>query len=152
MSKSLSKETKIIVIGLLVAGTTFIITIYFGSNGFFRHVNIFLPEVIQATVAFKNIDGQVKVIGIKGNIEISPTLIARTGASYILTVINQDNNPHRFYIDGLNQGTKILYPSQSDIITIQQSKEGNYKYYDTISNKFEMNVLGIFKVVTVEKY
>lgn len=152
MIKELSKETKIIVVGLLVSGSTFVLTIYFGSNGLFRHVNIFLPEVIQATIAFKNIDGQLKIIGVKGNVEISPTLVVRTGATYILTVINYDNTTHKFYIDRLNQSTKILYPSESDIITIQESKEGNYKYYDVISNKSKIDVLGTLKVVTVDKY
>ena len=57
MIKSVSKETKLIIVGLVISSTTFMLAIYFASNGFFRHVNIFFPEVIQTTIAFKNIDG-----------------------------------------------------------------------------------------------
>lgn len=152
MMKNISTESKLVLIGLLISGSVFIATVFFGSGGFFRHVTIFFPEVIQATVAFKNVDGHLKIIGIKGNVEINPTLIGETGETYILTVLNHDNIVHRFYLDGLNLSTKILYPSQSDIITIHESKEGNYKYYDIVSDKFKTNALGVFKVVTVEKY
>jgi hypothetical protein len=51
-------------------------------------------------VAFKNIEEDVKVVGIIGNTGINPTL-SRTGGEtkYSLTVINEDTYPHMFYID-----------------------------------------------------
>ncbi len=145
------KESKLVIVGLLIAGMAFTFTILLGSSGFFRHVNIFLPEVVRATVAFKNMNGQLKVVGIQGTLEVDPTLIARTGASYILTVTNYDNLAHRFYIDGLNLSTGTLYQNGTDIITVLEYKDGTYKYYDIISNQTKMIPLGTFKVVTVSK-
>lgn len=35
---------------------------------------------------------------------------------------------------------------------MEESQEGNYKYYDLVSNKSKMNIFDTFSVVTVEKY
>lgn len=131
-----------------MASSAFVATIFLSSNGYFRHVSIFFPEVVQATVAFKDVRGQIKVVGIKGNLGVNPVLIARTDSTYVLTVINQDQNQkHQFYIDGLNLDTKLLNPGESDIITVQEFKEGGYGYYDiTLGNKTLVN---IFKIVNV---
>ena len=65
-------------------------------------------------MAFRNIDGQVKVVGLEGNAEVNPTLVMRTGDFAMeLTVINQDNVPHALYIDGLNISTMNLEEGQS---------------------------------------
>ena len=45
------------------------------GNGVVRHVAFTYKEIIKATVAFKNIDGDIKVVGIIGNIGINPTLV-----------------------------------------------------------------------------
>lgn len=131
-----------------MAGSAFVAVIFLSSSGYFRHVNIFFPEVIQATVAFKDMDGQIKVVGVKGNLGVNPILIARTDSTYVLTVTNQDpSHKHQFYIDGLNLDTKLLNPGESDIITIQEFKEGIYGYYDiTPENKTLVNTFKIVKV------
>jgi hypothetical protein len=103
----------------------------FISGGAVRHVPIFLKEKIETTVAFRTIDGELKLVGIKGTTQVNPTLLSRTGdTAYILTVINQDKTPHVFYIDGLNMHTKILRPGQNDTITMYSKHEGTYNYYD----------------------
>ncbi len=132
----------------MLAGSAFVAVIFLSSSGYFRHVNIFFPEVIQATVAFKDMDGQIKVVGVKGNLGVNPILIARTDSTYVLTVTNQDqNHKHQFYIDGLNLDTKLLNPGESDIITIQEFKEGIYGYYDiTPENRTFVNTFKIVKV------
>jgi hypothetical protein len=48
----------------LIAGSAFTAMVFLSSSGYFRHVNIFFPEVIQATVAFENVDGS----GVKGKL------------------------------------------------------------------------------------
>jgi hypothetical protein len=47
------------------------------------------------------ISSRLKVLGTKGNGQVNPTLISRTGdTAYILTVINKDTSPRMFYNDG----------------------------------------------------
>ncbi len=144
----LSKESKLILIGLLTAGSAFVIIISLGGSGFFRHVEIFFPEVIPATVAFKNVDGELKIIGLKGNLAVNPTLIARTDSIYVLTVKNQDSVPHQFYIDGLKLKTKLLSPGEADFIRVDGFGQGVHGYYDIASGK--MIKLGIFKILFVD--
>lgn len=81
--------------------------------------------------------GDVKLVGIIGNTGINPTLISRTGeeTEYSLTVINEDTEPHMFYIDRLNLHTKLLRYGENDTITIQPKKEAIYNYYDRSSIK-----------------
>lgn len=144
---NISRESKLILIGLLIAGSAFVVLVSLGSSGIFRHAVIFFPEVIPASIAFQNINGELKIIGLKGNLGVNPTLIARTDSTYILTVYNQDNMPHQFYIDGLNLKTKLLTPNDADFITVKEFKQGNYRYYDIGSEKTVQ--LGIFKVFHV---
>lgn len=131
----------------MIAGSAFSATIFLSGIGYFRHVNIFYPEIIQATVAFQDINETIKIIGLKGNLGINPVLIARTDSQYLLTVTNQGSKEHQFYIDGLNLDTKVLSPNESDIITVKEFKTGDYHYYDVSMGKKKQ--LGIFKVVHV---
>ena len=56
------------------------------GQGNVRHVEIFWPEKVEQTVAFKDVDGEVKLVGISGTAEDNnPTLIVRTSFAYILT-------------------------------------------------------------------
>lgn len=84
--KNISIKLKLVVIRLFLSGSIFAITSYFGSNGFFGDVNKFFPKVFRSSVAFENMDGQLKIMRIKDNTEIDPTLITRTYTTYILTI------------------------------------------------------------------
>jgi hypothetical protein len=90
----------------------FALLVLYVSGGGVRHVSIFWKERIDTTVAFRNVNGELKVLGLKGSTQVDPTLVSRTGdTAYALTVINQDTIPHIFYIgDGLNLHTKIIRP------------------------------------------
>jgi hypothetical protein len=101
---------------------------------------------MEATVAFRNIDGESKIVGLKGNADVNPTLVMRTGDfAYIITVINQDETPHMFYVEGLEVHTKALRPGENDTITIYSKNPGTYNYYD----KFEEKPIGKIKAVKV---
>ena len=142
------------IIGMIAA---FAILILFVGGGGVRHVPITFEERIETTVAFRTIDGEIKIVGLKGNIQTNPTLVSRSGDDtvYALTVINQDNDLHMLYIDGLNLHTKILRPGESDTITIYPEEEGSYKYYDRLTivkddrGKETMRLLGEFRIVKV---
>jgi hypothetical protein len=146
------------IIGMIAA---FAILIFFVSEGGVRHVPITFKEKIEAAVAFRNIDGEIKVAGIAGNTQVNPTLVSRSGHDtvYALTVINQDNDLHMLYIDGLNLHTKILRPGDTDTITIYPKQEGSYNYYDRLTavtkddssggGKATMKPLGEFRIVKV---
>ena len=117
------------------------------GQGNVRHVEIFWPEKVEQTVAFKDIDGQVKLVGISGTGETNnPTLIMRTSFAYILTVENHGNQHHRLYIDGFNVQTDLLEPGESDVITIYPDKEGVFNYYD---KRERLSLLGQLKSVQV---
>jgi hypothetical protein len=98
-------------------------------------------------------------VQLKGNMQVNPTLVSRTGdTAYILTVINK-TNPHMFYVDGINAHTKILRYGQNDTITIYSNKEGTYNYYDRLddtstnnsinNNGVKIMSLGQFKAVKI---
>lgn len=130
-------EGKIIAFSVIGMSLVLVISIILIEQGTVRHVPITFKEVIKATVAFKNIDGDLKVVGIIGNTGLNPALVSRTGGEteYSLTVINEDLTPHMFYIDGLSLHTKLLRHGENDTITIQPDKEGIYNYYDRVSIK-----------------
>lgn len=80
----------------------FAIVVLFVSGGLVRHVDIFLPEKTFATLEFRNIDGQLKVVGTSGVAGVIPTILMRTGDFAMeLTIVNQDAERHALYIDGL---------------------------------------------------
>jgi hypothetical protein len=131
------KNDKKILIGSIIGGMIFFsLLIGFIGQGNVRQVPIFFKEHMEATVAFRNIDGETKIVGLKGNAGINPTLVMRTGDfAYILTVINQDTTPHMFYVDGLEIHTKALRPGENDTVTIYSKNLGTYNYYDRIEEK-----------------
>jgi hypothetical protein len=147
-------EGRIIAFSVIGMVLVLVISIILIGQGTVRHVPITFKEVIKATVAFKNIGGDVKVVGIIGNTGINPTLVSRTGGDtkYSLTIINEDKQPHMFYIDGLNVHTKLLRYGENDTITIRPDKEGIYNYYDRVSiEKINGSIIpiGQFKTLKV---
>jgi len=136
------------VVGGIVA---FAIALTVISGGFVRHVQIFLPEKAYATVAFRNIDGQVKLVGIEGVEGANPTILMRTGDFAMeLTVVNQDNEAgHLLYIDGVHVSTKFLNPGQSDVLTFYSKGEATYNYYDYA---IQDEPLGQIRAVKVTMY
>lgn len=135
------------IIGLVVAVTALTSIIVLVGQGNIRHVAIFWPEKIEQTVAFLDINGEVKLIGISGTAEENnPTLIMRTSFAYVITVENHGNQHHRLYIDGFDVQTDLLEPGQKDTITIYPDKEGIYNYYD---KRQTLTYLGQLKSVQV---
>ena len=123
-------DGKLVLLALVGGMVAFAIALAFISGGGVRHAQIFLPEKSQFTVAFRNVDGEVKVAGLKGTAEVNPTILMRTGDFAMeLTVVNQDSVPHALYIDGLNVSTRTLEPGQSEILTFYSEGETTYNYY-----------------------
>ncbi len=120
-----------VIIGLIVGAVALASIIVLVGQGNVRQAQIFLPEKVEQTVAFVDINDKVKLIGISGTAEDNnPTLIMRTSYAYILTVENHGNQHHRLYIEGFDVQTDLLEPGQKDTITIYPTKEGIYNYYD----------------------
>ncbi len=145
-------EGRLVVFSLVRMVLVLVISLMLIGNGVVGHVANTYKE-IKATVAFKNIDGDIKVVGIIGNIGINPTLVSRSGETeYALNVINEDKEPHMFYIDGLNVHTKLLRFGENDTITIRPDNEGTYNYYDRVSlekNNGSIIPIGEFKTLRV---
>ncbi len=142
-----SKDKLLIIIALISGIVALVVIVGFIGQGNVRHVPIFYPEKVEQTIAFQDIDGEVKVVGIKGiGEDDNPTLIMRVSFAYILTVINQGDKHHRLYIDGLNVQTDLLEPGQNETITIFPSEEGTYNYYD---KRERLKLLGEIKAVQV---
>ena len=141
------KDRHFVIIGLIIGIIGFASFIGIIGQGNVRHVQIFWTEKVEQTVAFKEIDDQVKLVGISGTGEDNnPTLIMRTSFAYILTVENHGTQHHRLYIDGFNVQTDLLEPGQSDTITLHPEKEGIYNYYD---KRERLTLLGQLKSVEV---
>lgn len=140
-------DKKFIIVVLIIGVTTLVILIGVIGQGNIRQVQIFYPEKIEQTVAFQDVEGKVRLVGILGvDGKENPTLVIRTNFAYILTVINDGNKHHRLYIDGLEVQTDLLKPGENQTLTILPKNEGVYNYYD----KREMlDKLGQLKVVTV---
>ncbi len=142
-------DGKLILIALVGGMATFSIALVFISGGAVRHVQIFLPEKSQFTVAFRNVDGEVKVVGLEGTAEVNPTILMRTGDFAMeLTVINQDKVPHAFYIDGLNISTRMLKRGQSEVLTFYSEGAATYNYYDQGND----DPIGQIRAVKVSMY
>ncbi len=136
-----------------VAGTiaAFAILLVVVSGGGVRHVEIFLPEKTENTLAFRQVDGEVALVGIKGIAQVNPTMIMRTGDySLELTVINEDSVPHMLYIDGVGLSTKVLQPGETDVISFQSPGEATYNYYDYLDDSREP--LGQIRAIKVTAY
>lgn len=136
MSSNNYKNTgKIVTLGLISVLIIFVILILIVNTGFFRTTPIFLQEKIEITIAFKNIDGIVKVVGLKGNGDINPTLLMRIkDFPLILTVLNMDNSSHMLYIDGLDRTSKFLRPGENDTMILYSPTENVYNYYDRLTS------------------
>lgn len=129
-----TNSSKIVLVALVGCISFLILIVVFVSAGFVRQVPIFWKEEIRATIAFQEINGQLKVVGLIGNGGINPTLVMKAGDSpYILTVINQDTKPHIFYVEGLGMHTKLLQPNENDTITLISKNETTYNYYDGLN-------------------
>lgn len=141
------KDRHFVIIGLIIGIIGFASFIGVIGQGNVRHVQIFWTEKVEQTVAFKEIDDKVKLVGISGTGEDNnPTLIMRTSFAYILTVENHGTQHHRLYIEGFNVQTDLLEPGQSDTITLHPDKEGIYNYYD---KREKLTLLGQLKSVQV---
>lgn len=142
---------RLVAFAVIGALSTLIVLIVFVSGGLVRHVLITWQEKIETTVAFKTIAGEPKVVGIKGNGAVNPTLLMRTrDFAMVLTVLNQDNRPHMLYIDGLNVHTGFLRPGENQTITFYSPTEGTYNYYDRLSGSAKP--IGQIKAVKVTAY
>lgn len=140
-------EKQFVVVGLAVGLLALASLVVVIGQGNVRHVEIFWPEKVEQTVAFKDVNGAVKLVGISGTAEDdNPVLITRTGFSYVLTVENHGDKHHRLYVDGFNVQTDLLEPGQSDIIIINPVEDGVYNYYDKRQN---LELLGQLKTVHV---
>lgn len=144
--QSQSSGKKFIVIGVIGGLVLFGALVWLVGQGAVRHVNIFYPETVRQTVAFRDDGEKTILVGISGVGGINPTLITRMGFEYILTIINDGTTGHRLYIDGLNVQTELLAPGEKYTITIRPQTEGTYNYYD---NQNELELLGQLRVVKV---
>ncbi len=147
MVNNAMRDRTFVLIGLVVGITALVLFVAVIGQGNVRHVQIFWPEKVEQTIAFRDINGDVKIVGISGTSEDNnPTLIMRTSFAYILHVENQGNTHHRLYIDGFNVQTDLLEPGQKDTITLYPDREGIYNYYD---KRQRLNLLGQIKSVQV---
>jgi len=143
----LHSDKKFIVFALVGGIAALVILFGFIGQGNVRHVQIFFPEQVQQTVAFKDVNGEVRLVGISGiGGDNNPTLIMRTSFAYVLTVVNDGEQHHRLYIDGLEVQTDLLKPGEKDTITVYPTEEGTYNYYD---KRRDLKLLGQLKAVTV---
>ena len=143
----MNSDKKFIIIALVVGVVGLVVMVGVIGQGNVRHVPIFFAEQVKQTVAFQDVDGKVKLMGISGTGEDNnPTLIMRTNFAYVLTVINQGDRHHRLYIEGLEVQTNLLAPGEQDTITIYPDKEGTYNYYD---KRQTLELLGQLKAVSV---
>ncbi|MEX0657346.1 MAG: hypothetical protein WD154_07375 [Nitrosopumilaceae archaeon] len=146
MQNTQNSSKKFIVIGVIAGIVFFGVLIGLIGQGTVRHVDIFYPETVRQTVAFRDDGAMTTLVGISGiGGENNPTLITRLGFVYVLTVINDSASPHMLYIDGLDIQTELLAPGEKDIITCTPQSEGIYNYYD----KQQELLLGQLKVVKV---
>jgi hypothetical protein len=149
----ISKDKTLIIIAILVGVVAFAAIIGFIGQGNVRHVSIFWQERVEQTVAFEDVDGKVQLQGISGiGGEPNPYLITRTSFAYLLTVINNGDENHRLYIEGLNVQTDLLEPGQQETLTIYPDKEGVYKYFDKRENLEQLGFLEVKTVVPSDEF
>lgn len=146
-------DRKLIVIAIIAGVVGLAAMIGFIGGGNVRHVEIFWQEKVEQTVAFEEVNGEVQIQGITGITgEPNPHLISRTSFAYILTVINNGDNHHRLYIEGLEIQTDLLEPGQQDVLTIYPTEEGIYKYYDKRERLEHLGFLEIRTVVPSDEF
>lgn len=82
-------EGKLVLLALVGGIAAFAIALVLISGGAVRTAQIFLPEKSQLTVAFRNVEGEVKLVGLEGTAEVNQTILKGTGDfARELTVIN----------------------------------------------------------------
>jgi hypothetical protein len=140
---------KIIFLVIASAFAAFAIILGLMASEFFEGPSPY-KETSYVTIAFKNIEGKVSINGIIGVSGTNPTIIMRSSTSYqmILTVVNHDDVPHQFSIDGLGISTEILdpYGKKADVLTLSGGNEGTYTYRDALNPE---TVIGEFRIVKV---
>ena len=130
-AQPLIRDSKLVLVTVVGGIAAFAIVLVFVSGGLVRHVDNFLPEKTYATLAFQNIDGQVKLVGISGVAGVNSTILMRTGDFAMeLTVVNQDTGRHALYIDGVGVYTRFLDPGHCEVLTFYSKGEATYNYYD----------------------
>ncbi|MGA9841064.1 MAG: hypothetical protein WBQ25_01980, partial [Nitrososphaeraceae archaeon] len=67
-------DGKLVLFVIIAMLASFAILLIFVSEGGVRHVPITWKEKVEATIAFRNINGNVKVVGLKGITQVNPTL------------------------------------------------------------------------------
>ncbi|HEU4445079.1 MAG TPA: hypothetical protein VFR94_10435 [Nitrososphaeraceae archaeon] len=72
-------EGKLIVFSVIRMISAFAVLILFVVAGRVRHVPITFEGRIETTVAFRTIDNELKIVGLKGNMQTNPTLVSRSG-------------------------------------------------------------------------
>ena len=150
-SQPIISDNKIVLIALVGGIAAFAVALVFISGGLVRHVDIFLPEKTYATIAFQNMDGQIKIVGTSGIGGVNPTILMRTGDFAMeLTVANEDSVPHALYIDGLNMLTRFLQPGQTEVLTLYSEGEATYNYYDYGKNEEPLGQIRAVKVTMYE--
>lgn len=150
-ARPLISDGKIVLLALVGGVVAFAIALVVISGGAVRQVDIFLPEKTYVTVAFQNIDEEVKIVGIGGIAGVNPTILMRTGDFAMeLTVTNQDAVPHAFYLDGLNIMTRYLEPGQSEVLTFYSEGEATYNYYDYDHRETPLGQVQAVKVTMYE--
>jgi hypothetical protein len=143
----ITNDKKFIIFALIGGVAALVIMIGFIGQGNIRETPIFFPEKVKQTVAFQDVNGKVKLVGISGiGEDNNPTLIMRISFAYVLTVINQGETEHRLYIEGFDVQTNLLFPGEQDTITIYPKEEGEYNYYD---KRQQLEPLGKLKAVKV---
>jgi hypothetical protein len=147
----MNSEKKFVIVGLSCGIFALFVIMFYAGMGHVRHVNIFWPEEINQTLEFRNLNGDIVVVGTVGNGGTNPELVMRTGDYfYIITVVNNDNVPHQLSVDGFNVSTKLLEPGESDKITLRTKNEATFNYYDTADDKKFLGTIRAVKVVLFE--
>ena len=146
-------DRTLIIIAIVVGVLALAGIIGFTGQGNVRHVSIFWQERVEQTVSFEDVDGKVQLQGISGiGGEPNPYLITRTSFAYILTVINNGDQHHRLYIEGLDVQTDLLEPGQQETLIIYPDKEGVYKYFDKRENLEHLGFLEVRTVVHSDEF
>lgn len=148
----MNSEKKFVMIAIVGGIVAMLAIMGYAGMGNVRHVNIFWPEEIRQTLEFRQVDGKTAVVGTVGNAETNPDLLMRTGDfTYILTVKNEDTIPHRLYVEGLDVGTGILEPGESETIRFNSRYEAAYNYYDTVGEKQHLGTITAKYVVPLDE-
>ena len=130
-TRSRVSDGKLVLIGLSGGMAAFILVFAVISGGLVRQAQIFLPEKSKDTVAFRNVNGKVAIVGIAGVPGTNPTLTLRTGEFVLeITVMNQDTVPHSFFIDRINVTTGPLKPGEQAVVSLRSKVPAEFNYYD----------------------